>query len=465
MQPTSSPPPPLRHLEALRERLLGWALRMWAPVADTSTGRFLTDTVLAGHAVVRGFRGEDLSLRAAALTYISSFSLVPLLTVAFVLLRALHQDSFQRRLRFAITEMLAPGVREESAAFLDRFLHPASSIAIGSFGFLALLLSAGSLLRHIEAAVNAIWGIQRQRPLLARLGIYSGLLLLGPVFLAASFSGTGLVRRFLLSTQSAYAPHFVLAGTTFLAVGALTLLYFWAPYAHLRIRSALAGGLVAGLAWMLARQGYADIAERSFRYNPLYGSLGALPLFLAWIYVSWLIVLGGARLSYAVEHVSFRASLWAFGSHPRALELVGARIALEATLAWVDGSTPPLPRQLARQLRVPESFVHETVERMEQGRLLERTRKGGVRPAKDPAELTLADLTLAVHGVMITGGPDTWTGPRAPGFEQVESFFQQSDCAGIEVLRRTRWLDLVIPLRPGLVAPAAPATPDVAARG
>jgi membrane protein len=455
----------LQPLEALREQLHGWARRAWAPVGNTSPGRFLRDTVLAGHAVIQGFRGEDLNLRAAALTYISTFSLVPLLTVALVLLRALHQDAFQRRLRFAITEMLAPGVREESAAFLDRILHPTSSIVIGSFGFLALLLSAGSLLRHIEAAVNAIWGIQRKRPLMVRLSTYAGLLLLGPVFLAASFSGTGLVRKFLLSNASTYAPLFIFLGTTFIAVGALTLLYYWTPYAHLRIRSALAGGLVAGLVWMLAKQGYADIAERSFLYSPLYGSLGALPLFLAWIYVSWLTVLAGARLSYAVEHVSFRDSLGAFGTHPRSLELVGARVAMEATLAWVDGGTPPLPRQLAKQLRVPESFVHEAVERMEAARLLERTRKGGLRPAKDPAELTLADLTLAVHGVMITGGPETWTGPDAPGFEQVESFFKASDCAGIEVLRRTRWLDLVLPLRPGLAAPAAPAAPRVAAEG
>lgn len=461
--PSSSTPPPPTRVQALRAKLLDRARRVWAPLSDTSAGRFLTDTVLAAHAVLRGFRGEDLSLRAAALTYISTFSLVPLLTVGFVLLRALHQEGFERRLRFAITEVLAPGVLDESAALIERFLHPASSIAIGSFGFLALLLSAGSLLRNIDAAVNAIWGIQRQRSLLVRGLIYAGLLLLGPVFLAASFSGTGAVRAFFVETAGRYANVFITAGTTLLAVGALTLLYFWTPNAHVRIRSALAGGLVAGLAWMLAKQGYADLATRSFRYNPIYGSLGALPFFLAWIYVSWLIVLGGARLSYAVEHASFRDSLWAFGSHPRALELVGARIALESTLAWVDGHNPPLPRELAKQLRVPEAFVHETVERMLAARLLTQAPRGGLVPAKDPAELTLADLTLAVHGVMITGGPETWSGPRAAGFEQVEPFFLESDCAGVEVLRRTRWLDLVIPLRPGLAAPAPPAAPSAVA--
>ncbi|WP_420715020.1 YhjD/YihY/BrkB family envelope integrity protein [Corallococcus sp. bb12-1] len=447
-------------------RLRSWARTtasgVWAPVARTSGGRFAADIFLAGRTVARGFMGENLRLRAAALTYISMFSLVPLLTVGLVLLRTLHQEQFQKKLRFVISEVLAPGVSEESAALLDRFLHPGSSIAVGSIGFLAVLMSAGSLLRHIDGAVNELWGIRRQRPWLTRLSIYAGLLLLGPIFLAISFSGTGRV-RVLLQTHAPSAPLFIALGTMLIAIGSLTLLYLWTPFAHVRVRSALAGGLVAGVGWMVAKQVYAEFAARSFLYNPLYASLGALPLFLAWVYVSWLVMLFGARLSYAVEHVSFRDSLFAFGSHPRAYELVAARVAQDVTLCWVDGLTPPLPRELATRLRVPESLVHEVVDRLVEARLLERARRGGLRPARDPAELTLADSTLAVHGVMISGGPETWTGPRAPGFEQFEPLFQAADCAGVDLLRRTRWMDLVTPLRPGLLAPVAPEAPKAAA--
>ena len=436
--------------------------RLWAPVGATSGGRFAADILFAARTVARGFMGENLRLRAAALTYISMFSLVPLLTVGLVLLRTLHQEQFQKKLRYVIAEVLAPGVSEESAALLDRFLHPGNSIAVGSVGFLAVLLSAGSLLRHIDGAVNELWGIRRQRPWLTRLSIYAGLLLLGPLFLAISFSGTGRV-RVLLQTYAPSAPLFIALGTMLIAIGSLTLVYLWTPYAHVRVRSALAGGLVAGVGWMLAKQVYAEFAVRSFLYNPLYASLGALPLFLAWVYVSWLIMLFGARLSYAVEHVSFRHSLFAFGSHPRAHELVAARVAQDVTLCWVDGRTPPLPRELATRLRVPESLVHEVVDRLVEGRLLERARRGGLRPTRDPSELTLADSTLAVHGVMISGGPETWTGPKAPGFEQFEPLFQAADCAGVDLLRRTRWIDLVTPLRPGLLAPPAPEAPKAAA--
>jgi membrane protein len=254
-----------------------------------------------------------------------------------------------------------------------------------------------------------------------------------------------------------------------MAAGGLTLLYYVTPNTHLRLRSALSGGLVAGAAWSLARQVYTGAAAYSFRHNPLYASLGALPMFLAWLYVDWLLLLLGARLSYAVEHATFRDSLWAFGAHPRARELVAARVAQETTLAWLDGGAPPLPRDLALRLRVAESLVHEVVDDLERAQLLHRHPRGGLLPTRAPAELTLADLTLAVHGVYNPAEPGTRSPPRAPGFEVLDAFFRESDGAGLDVLRRTRWLDLAILVRPGLAeartATASTPAPAEAAMG
>ncbi|QRN99861.1 YihY family inner membrane protein [Archangium violaceum] len=458
-------------VQRLRASAFQWARRTWEPVARTRTGRFALDTLLAVRSLARGFLGENIRLRAAALTYISVFSLVPLLTVVVALMGAYHQQAVQQRLREIIFAVLAPGVREESAAFLQRFLQPGHTTAIGSAGFLGLLFSAGSLLHNIDESLNEIWGVKNNRPWLLRALIYAGLLLLGPLLLAISFAGTGEVRSFL---QETHAPVFLrlseqLFGplSPLTGVIGLTVLYYVTPNTHLRFRSALAGGLVAGLAWWVARHVYTGAAAYSFRHNPLYASLGALPMFLAWLYVDWLLILTGGRVSYAVEHATYRDSLWAFGTHPRARELVAARVAQEATLVWFDGGTPPLPRDLALRLRVAESLVHEVVDDMERAGLLERQRKGGILPARPPAELTLADLTLAVHGVYNPVEPQAWNTPRAPGFEPLEAFFGESDRAGLDVLRRTRWLDLAILVRPGLaeVATAAPPEQAVAATG
>ncbi len=449
-------------LQRLHAHALEWARRTWAPLSRTRTGRFAADTVLAVRTLAQGFQGENIRLRAAALTYISVFSLIPLLTVVLALLGAYHQEAFQERLRVLIFAVLAPGVREESAAFLERFLQPGHTTAIGSAGFLGLLLSASSLLQNIDVSLNEIWGVKNQRPWLIRTLTYAGLLLLGPLMLAISFAGTGVVRSFLEDTHTPFVLDLfeLLFGalSPLSAVGGLTLLYYVTPNTHLRLRSALAGGLVAGAAWHIARQVYTGAAAYSFRHNPLYASLGALPMFLAWLYVDWLLILIGARLSYVVEHATFRDSLWAFGAHPRARDLVGARIAQETTLVWFDGGTPPLPRDLALRLRVAESLVHEVVDDMERAGLIERHRRGGLLPARPPAELTLADVTLAVHGVYNPSEPHAPNTPRAPGFEPVDAFFSEADRSGLDVLRRTRWLDLAILVRPGLATvEAAPA--------
>ena len=463
-------------LKRLRASALQWARRTWAPLERTRTGRFAMDTFVAVRGLARGFQGENIRLRAAALTYISVFSLVPLLTVVVALLGAYHQQAVQHRLREFIFAVMAPGVREESAAFLEGFLEPGHTTAIGSAGFLGLLFSAGSLLHNIDVSLNEIWGVKNHRPWVVRGLIYAGLLLLGPLMLAISLTGTGVVRSFLEGTHAPLVVDLfeLLFGalSPLVAAGGLTLLYYVTPNTHLRLRSALSGGLVAGAAWSVARHVYTGVAAYSFRHNPLYASLGALPMFLAWLYVDWLLFLIGARLSYAVEHATFRDSLWAFGAHPRARELVAARVAQETTLVWFDGGTPPLPRDLALRLRVAEALVDEVVDGMEEAGLVERNRRGGVLPARAPAELTLADLTLAVHGVYNPVEPGTHTTPRAAGFEVLDAFFRESDRAGLDVLRRTRWVDLAILVRPGLAqaqaataaatAPA-PSPPETAA--
>ena len=448
------PVPPERPLGAPRARLR----RTWLGLAATRAGRFCIDTALAARAVFRGFRGEQLGSRAAALTYISIFSLVPLLTVALTLLRVLEQDGFQRRLRGLLFEVLAPGVREESAAFLERFLAFGSTTAVGSVGFLALLVSASSLLRHVEAALNELWGVRHKRPFAVRILVYALMLLFGPLLAAASLSGTGALRALVLGTHLPYAPQLLTLGAGVVSVAGLTLLYLWAPHAHVRVRSALAGGLVAGAAWSLAKAAYVAFAAHSFRYNPLFASLGALPLFLAWLHLSWLVLLFGARLADAVEPASFRASLAVFGDHPRARELLAACVAQEVTRAWADGDAAPLPRELATRLHVPEALLGEVVDQLQQAGLLQGSRRGGLRPGGPPEQLTLSDLWLAVHG----SGARAAAAPRTAGsggpFEHLERLFLQADEAGARVLERTRWLDL---LHPAPAVPEALLTPAI----
>ncbi|MCI0572162.1 MAG: YihY family inner membrane protein [Myxococcaceae bacterium] len=453
----ADPKPLTRSRARRRTRWEALLLRLYRPFHARPAGRFLSDTFFAARAVVRSYRGERLDVRAAALTSVTLFSLVPLVSVALGLLHALAPEELEQRLRGLISSLLAPGVRAEGAVLLDGFLRTAGSSAVGSLGFALLVLSSASLLRQLDAALNELWHVRRPRPLPVRLALYALILVLGPLLAALSLLTTGVLRDVLLMAPP-LAPVVQLPGSVgraFLAVLALTGLYKLAPNASVRWSSALTGAVFAGLAWELVRHGYNHFATRIFQVDPIYGSLGALPLFLAWVYVSWLAVLSGARLAYAVEVASLRAlgvSVHLL-HHPRARALVAARVAQVTTLAFLSGAPPPRPRELALRFRVTEGLLEESVSRMEEAGLVTLTWRNGVQPARDPSALTLEDVARAVgvRGLERTPGP--LEEPLDEEFSRMERYFLQADAASAEHLARLTWTDLA-----GLLDPAFPTT-------
>lgn len=416
-------------------------LAAWAPLATTRAGRFASDTYLALRGVIHGFRGEFINLRAGSLTFISIFSLVPMVTVALALLQLLHQDALRLRLTTFIRDLLAPGIQHESAAFLDKFINSASSTAAGSLGFFFLMASAGMLLRHLDASLNEIWAVQRARPLWVSFGLYALALTFGPVVAGAWLIGTATIRRLIVDAGFPFSAEFIILGSIALSVGVLTLIYKLAPHAPVRWRSALAGGLVGGVGWEAAKHLYARFAVLVFKANPIYGSLSAAPLFLMWIYLSWLLVLLGARLSYAVEHATFRGEFMDLVHHPRTKELLGARLAQLTAAAHLQKVSYPTIRSLARRLRVPEQMLAEVARLLVDAQLLVLGPRGALRPAREPHELTLADLSAAVGGVPKLMPTPEWV-PKVSEFQEVEQLFADVDEASIARLKAVTWSQL-----------------------
>lgn len=432
--------PPLRWWET-------FLLKAWSPFGDTRAGAMAASAFFSLRAVLRGFRGERISLRAGALVYLTLFSLVPLTSLAFGLLHQLDGGRMEAEVRQLVFSLLAPGVREEGAAFLFRFLETAGNRTVGLVGFVLLLVSSASLLRQVDASLNELWNVPSGRPLWISAAVYLLVLLVGPVLAALSIASTGVVRGFILELSDVLGPTtrlLISLGRLGIPIALLSLLYKLAPNAPVRWRSALVGGGMAGLAWEAARLGYDAFALRIIRYDPVYGMLGAAPLFLAWLWLSWFAVLAGARLAYAVELSSQRAlgvSLH-LQHHPRARALVAARIAQVATAAYLSGDTPPRPEELAHGLRVPIRLVLEVVRRLERAGLVTLGWRGCVQPAKAPGELTLEDVLVAIGAFGLERAEAGIEEPLDPLFARLEAHFQRADEASAEHLRRLSWLDL-----------------------
>jgi membrane protein len=398
-------------------------------------------------AVFIGYRGEALALRAGNLTFITITSLVPMVAVIFSLLHAFNANRIDPLILRFFEDILSPGGRAQSEAIIRTFLQAANSKAGGSLSFLVVLLSASLMLRHLDASLNEIWRVRRPRPLLVSLGLYAGALFVGPLLIAVALLGTEGAKRVLGWLEFPFSTQIYALGAVMAAVTVFTVLFKFAPHAPVPWRSAIIGGAVAGIAWELARHLYGGIAGFFFNANKVYGSLGIAPLFLMWIYVGWYIILSGARLAYAVEHVDFHDEFRDLLTHPRSDELIASRVAEEVARAELEGSAAPTSKQLAATLKLPEQRVLEIVQLLVDAELVTRAEKGCLKPARDVTTLNLADVSAAVGGTARVAQRERAS--QTGRYELVARLFSSADESTVEKLKAISWAELATRPREG----------------
>lgn len=392
-------------------------------------------------AVVIGYRGEKLALRAGNLTFITLTSLVPLAAVMLALVHVFGSTQVEAVVLKFFEDLLNPGGRTQAERALREFKAAANSPTGSSLSFLVLLVSSGVMLRHLDASLNDVWAVRRSRPILGTLGLYVGVLIVGPLAMAVSLLGSDGIKRLLLLANFPLSGVAFTLGAVFSALVVFTLLYKVAPHAHVPWRSALIGGAAAGVAWEIARRLYGTIASFFFSANAVYGSLGIAPLFLTWVYVSWYVVLSGARLAYAVEHADFHDEFRDLLSHPRSEELIATRIAQLIARARVAQVPGPSSLGLAAQLRLPTQRIEEAVARLTSAGLI-RLEAGALIPSKDLVDLTVADISMAMGGAARTLTRERLS--RTGQFDSAARLYADADEASVEKLKRITWADLAL---------------------
>ena len=257
--------------------------------------------------VARDFYSNRCLLRASALTYYTMLSLVPLLALTFALLKAF---GVQNQLQPLILDRLNVGDGHIANAILD-YINNTQVAQMGAIGLVFLLIAVISLLTNIEEAFNDIWGVNRLRPLLRRFSDYLSVILVGPVLLISAISMTsslvshGITQRLLEMQMIGSMIVLFLKVTPFLFMWlAFTLLYVFMSNIKVQWRAAFIGGVVGGTLWQLAQLGYVHFQVGVARYNAIYGTMAALPIFMIWLYLSWIIVLFGLGVCYAKQNLS-----------------------------------------------------------------------------------------------------------------------------------------------------------------
>jgi membrane protein len=253
--------------------------------------------------VASRLRGIRVALTAGSLAFTTMLALVPLATVTFVVVARfpLFEDGL-RVFEGWVVRVLMPGVGQGVVRdAVVGFAEQAARLTGVSLAFVAV--TAAMLVATIEREINLIFGVRRARPLARRIVLYSIGISLGPVVAGLSISATTWLigqsldaipmRESLMRWVGRPLPWL------FAAV-AFSLVYKVVPYQRVPWPHALAGGMLAALAFELAKGGFAWYVATFTTYRQVYGALAVIPLFMLWLYVCWFIVLAGAAVAAAL---------------------------------------------------------------------------------------------------------------------------------------------------------------------
>src|SRR5260363_59206 len=285
--------------------------------------------------------GEDrVTQVAGSLTFTTVLSLVPLLTVTFALFTAFPIfGAFERALRDFLTDQLMPEqVNAQIFETLNAFSARAKSLTAVSL--ISLGITSMATMMTIESAFNQIWRVRKPRPLTQRILAYWAALTLGPLLVGASLSiSSWLLGQTLAARAVPPLVRWALAGATLpLSALAFTMLYLYLPHHRIRWRDAWIGGALAALAFELLKRGFGLYIRAFPTYAAIYGAFAAVPIFLLWVYLSWLVTVGGAVFTAALAafRTGARARPCFSGSDFLNALAILARLAAQQWVAQLD---------------------------------------------------------------------------------------------------------------------------------
>lgn len=392
---------------------------------------------------------------AAALTYRTIFSLVPLVVLSMLAFRMFgDMDNAYGSLEGTVHSFFdyqVEGEKTEAAEFkaeLDRQIKSISEKvsnlsfeSIGAVGAILLVWAALGLLITVEQCANTIFKAPSGRPWPSRITIYWAVVTLGPLLLFVSmYVATQSLKATqdvaLVGTFAGFVRRFSTMGSSWLG---LLLLYKLMPNTHVRVKPAIIGALVAAVLWEISKWAFGLYVSRTVPYSKLYGTLGLIPLFLFWLYINWVIILFGFELTYTLQTMKGKRLQRLRQRSEAELDYGNPQwlipIMTQVGRTFDKGKT--IERQdLANALQLPVRAIAALTTSLEKQGLLLRVQNPnsdaiGLSLAKPPDRIPVQELIELVHRMTI--GIDKQR--RGPGWTYLDGLKQDAvEHAGDETL-------------------------------
>lgn len=416
-----------------------WKIRLKAlPPLKRFIVRYPRVIALASHR----FYSDQCSLKASALTYSSLLSVVPVLAMVFGAAKGFGLEELIERqiLEMAEKANWQSEIADRIIAFSHSLLENAKGGLIAGVGVILVFWSVISILGQIEDSFNGIWEVRQGRSLKRKFADYISIMVLAPFLQIISSSAAVLVASRVkiifekIALLGVFSPivTFLLQFVPYLSIWILlTMLYLVMPNTKVPIKSAILAGVVTGTAFQIVQWAYIKFQIGVSSYGPIYGSFAALPLFLVWLQLSWMIVLFGAEIAFAHENDE------TFGYHPdfsrislSERKVLVLRIFYLTIKRFSQGEKPLTARQISHTLEIPVRLVRSLLNELTRSGVVVET----VTETKDevgfqPA-MTIENATIkyALDAYEQHGGRTTSLPMTPEGEKILSSLKSMSEC-------------------------------------
>ncbi len=349
--------------------------------------------------VQKHFTGDHSVRTAAALSYTSLLSLVPLMAVMFSTLAAFPVfQGLEKEIEAFIFKNFVPALGETVQTYLHEFSEKASGLrAIGiSFLFITVLL----MMNTIENAFNVIWRVRAKRKPVTRFMTYWAILTLGPLLLGAGFVATSYLASLPIFSEVdqtlGIKRKFLFLIPFLMSTVAFFLIYQLLPNRTVSTKSALIGGLVAGILFEIAKRLFAYYVVHFPSQQAIYGAFATIPIFLLWIYLSWVIILLGAEITRC--HMIYHRYVGRVDDGRRNLFVDAYRVTGQLWKAQITGKPCSVSDLLVQEPDMNDDRVYEILRSLREANWIQRTEDGGWVLLRDLGDETMLSLYRALPG-------------------------------------------------------------------
>ena len=363
----------------------------------------------------KGFNRDKCQLRAAALTFYSILSLIPILAMVFGIAKGF---GFEQTLELLLQEKIASRdmVAQEGLDWIiskaKLLLESTRGSLIAGVGLIVLMWAATRVLRHIEAALNDIWEIKNSRPWIRNFTDLLSIMVVAPILFILAQSTTVFITAIIQDLSKGMK----LLGHLFLLIKLVpfgliwllfTMIYVVVPNTKVNFKSALVAGIIVGTTFQLSQWIFFKSQMGISKYNAIYGSFAFLPLLLIWIQTAWLILLLGAEIAFANQHINrYEFALGSQEVKPSFKKLVTLLITNLLVKNFVEAKSSLTAEEISAILHAPVRLVRQCITDLMNSKIINEVGKKNsqdtsYQPARSVENLSVSFVLQAIdeHGL------------------------------------------------------------------